>query len=583
MTAATMAPDSPGTDRPIAGALRDWTLRLPVPAGWVHAATSVDLEFARGEVTAVVGESGCGKSMLLAALTGTLPPGARTGGTVEVDGRTPRTAADWGTLRGPAVAAMPAPAATGLSPTSTVGSQLRQVLRRAARRGARTSTDAPAPSVESLLASVGLDPVVATRHPHQLSGGMAARALLAATVAAGPRLLLCDEPTAALDRDTAAGILELLRELADRGTAVGLITHDVDQLEGAAVADSIAVMYAGRIVQHCPADTFFAAGAALEPYPRALLDSLPTRGFRPIPGLPPELTNLDPGHTFAHRIDSVERFVAPAAGGQPPSVPAADSPTPVTATLVARSLSVGHGADPDVVTDFSLTLTGGTITGLSGPSGAGKTTVARTLAGLHRPRSGSVLLDRRPVRPPSGRFDGRIALLFQSPRQAVDPSMTVRALIAEPITGRRRLSRRDSATSAAVEDLARRVGLTADLWERFPGQLSDGQLQRVCLARAIAQRPRVLLCDEATAMLDAASTASIAGLVSDLCHGRIEGHGQTAVLAISHDRALLAAWADRTLSIGRTERDEPDERIEREETELDTAGLRSREHTGPGT
>lgn len=178
--------------------------------------------------------------------------------------------------------------------------------------------------------------------------------------------------------------------------------------------------------------------------------------------------------------------------------------------------------------------------GLSGPSGTGKSTLARVLTGLLRPTAGSVLVEGEPLAGRRGRMTGRIGMLFQSPRRSCSPRMTLEQIIAEPmvISGahRRELSRK-------VRSLAAEVGLTDDLLGRVPGQVSDGQLQRAALARALAQDPAYLVCDEATAMLDAVTTAVIARLVRDRAE---RGMG---VLAISHDTDLLAAWADETVTL----------------------------------
>ncbi|MDI6629872.1 MAG: ATP-binding cassette domain-containing protein [Rhodococcus sp. (in: high G+C Gram-positive bacteria)] len=201
-------------------------------------------------------------------------------------------------------------------------------------------------------------------------------------------------------------------------------------------------------------------------------------------------------------------------------------------SLDAVAVSAGYPGGPDVLTQVSVSVEPGTITGLTGPSGSGKTTLARVLALLQKPRTGSVLLDGTTVRgvgysvPAKSR--AQIALLFQSPRQATDPRMTLRSIIEQPgvIAGR----------SVNVADLAEQVGLTDDLLSRRPHQVSDGQLQRACVARALAQRPRYLICDEVTSMLDAATTASIARSVE-----RQAVDGGLGVLVISHDEDLLDA------------------------------------------
>lgn len=201
-------------------------------------------------------------------------------------------------------------------------------------------------------------------------------------------------------------------------------------------------------------------------------------------------------------------------------------------SLDARGVVAGYRRRPPVLTDVAISVPAGTIVGLSGPSGAGKTTLARVLALLDAPRAGTVSIDGRvatgtrfAVR---GDLRGAVAMLFQSPRASTDPRLTLRSIIAQPAEVSRR--------PVDVEAVAVRVGLTPDLLTRRPHQVSDGQLQRACLARALAQEPRYLICDEATAMLDAATTATLVRLVE--AEAAAQGVG---VLLISHDEELLAA------------------------------------------
>ena len=197
-------------------------------------------------------------------------------------------------------------------------------------------------------------------------------------------------------------------------------------------------------------------------------------------------------------------------------------------SLHAHHITASHHPDEPVLTDVSLTIPAGSIVGLTGPSGSGKTTVARVLTGLHTPQHGHVTLDDQPL---SNAAPGMVAMLFQSPRQAVTARWTLGRIIAEPLRARR--GRADTVRAAA-----QRVGLTDDLLDRRPHQVSDGQLQRACLARALVQRPRYLICDEMTAMLDPATTAALTNVLTE------ETRGGLGVLAISHNHDLLHAWVD---------------------------------------
>lgn len=202
-------------------------------------------------------------------------------------------------------------------------------------------------------------------------------------------------------------------------------------------------------------------------------------------------------------------------------------------SLRAHRVSAHH-AGRSVFSEISLTIEPGRITGLAGASGSGKTTLARVLAGLHAPSSGQVRLDEAPL---SAAPRGEIALLYQSPRTAVSPRWSLGRIIAEPLRPRR------GERSAAVRAAAERVGLTSDLLDRRPHQVSDGQLQRACLARALLQRPRFLICDEMTAMLDPATAATLTAVVT------AEARAGLGVLAVSHHHALLEAWADERFAL----------------------------------
>lgn len=277
--------------------IRGLSVQLGLAGGrWVHAVSDLDLDLPAGTVTLLAGESGCGKSVLAAALIGLLPPTARVRGRVELS-RPDDQPVDLLTLsdrelatrvRGRRIGLMPQSAATALTPTRTVGALLDEAV---------SNVGGSVPAAQ-LLAEVGLDPVrVRELYPHQLSGGMAHRVLVALALAGEPDVLLCDEPTAGLDPANSDRVARLLADQARAGRAVLLITHDI--AGGAAVADRIAVMVTSRLVEVGPAAAVLAD--PLHDYSRALWDSLPERGFRPVPGDPPPLTDLAPGCAWHRR------------------------------------------------------------------------------------------------------------------------------------------------------------------------------------------------------------------------------------------------------------------------------------------
>ena len=283
------------------------TLRVPTRArgerAWVHAAERVDLRLPAGRVHALVGESGCGKSMLGSALIGLLPPGTRREGALYIAGTDMLHAPErtWRRVRGRQVGLVGQSAATGLTPTRTLGSQLTETLRvvapeRRDRSGLRRAA-------EEAVCRVGLAPDDLARYPHELSGGMAQRAMLAFALAGRPRVLVADEPSAGLDPDLTDHVLRLLRAIADDQVSVLLITHDLGALLRTPVADDLSVMYAGSILE---------SGAAAEvlsrpssPYTRALLAALPQNGLHPIPGAPPDLTEPWSHRRFEDRLEAV--------------------------------------------------------------------------------------------------------------------------------------------------------------------------------------------------------------------------------------------------------------------------------------
>lgn len=258
------------------------TVRLPLPSGSVvHAASDVSLDVPRGTVTALVGESGCGKSILASAVMDQLPVGARRTGEIRVT--TPHGVIDvfaGEPFRGRHAALVPQSAATHLTPVRTARSQLDETI--AALGSARTS--------DELAVRVGLDPSALDCYPHELSGGMAQRVAVAGALAGDPSVIVADEPTASLDRALTDRVLGLLRECADDGAAVLLITHDLASLVRTGVADRLAVMYASRLMETGPAAEVF--DDPWHDYTRDLLDALPSRGLHPLPGSPPQLTDL---------------------------------------------------------------------------------------------------------------------------------------------------------------------------------------------------------------------------------------------------------------------------------------------------
>ncbi|MHA4816015.1 ABC transporter ATP-binding protein [Streptomyces aculeolatus] len=300
---------------------------------YVAAVTDVSLALAPGECVALVGESGCGKSVLASALLGLLPENAETAGTAHLGELELLGAAEAELarrVRGRRVGLIPQSPAAHLTPVRTVRSQLQEVVRELTDTRGKAALRAAA---EEAAARAAFPADHLDRYPHELSGGLAQRAATALALVGGPPLLLADEPTTGLDRDLVERTVDELRRQVDDGHGLLMITHDLAAAER--IADRVAVMYAGRIVELAAADAFFGAPGPRHPYARGLLDALPERGFTPIPGLPPELGALPPGCAFAprcaHATDACAVVPAPAtgvachhpvpAGGVPPHEP----------------------------------------------------------------------------------------------------------------------------------------------------------------------------------------------------------------------------------------------------------------------
>ncbi|MFD1829769.1 ABC transporter ATP-binding protein [Streptomyces desertarenae] len=289
------------TTEPPRLSVRDLSVRFHLSGGrTVAAVTGVSFDLAPGECLALVGESGCGKSVLASALLGLLPGNARTRGTALLDGLdllTARESVLAGTVRGRRIALIPQSPASHLTPVRTVRSQLEETVRElTGLRGAGVRPAAERAAERAAFPADHLD-----RHPHQLSGGLAQRAATALALVGDAPLLIADEPTTGLDRDLVDRTVGELRRHVDAGCGLLVITHDLAAAER--VADRVAVMYAGRIVELAGADDFFGAPGPRHPYARGLLEALPERSFTSIPGMPPELDALPGGCAFAPRCD----------------------------------------------------------------------------------------------------------------------------------------------------------------------------------------------------------------------------------------------------------------------------------------
>ncbi len=483
-------------------------LSVAFPGRERDAVRDVSFEIAAGRCVALVGESGSGKSVTARSLLGLAGRGAqvtadelRFGGTdlTRVRGR------GWARIRGAGIGLVHQDALVSLDPLRRVGAEVAEGLGRFP--GTR---DDRAAQVESLLRRVGVpEPRVRARQrPHELSGGLRQRALIASAIAGAPRILIADEPTTALDVTVQAQILDLLDTLKRTGTGILLVSHDLAVVSS--IADEILVMNAGEVVERGAPSTLL--HDPRHPYTRRLLDAIPAehrRGTR--------LSDA-PATTFEVR----HRAGGPSSGN----------------ALEARGLHKSYRAPGGAITaldDVSFTLRRGTTLGIVGESGSGKSTAAQIVLGALEPDAGAVELDgarwsglrerdRRARRP-------LIQSISQDPLSSFDPRYDVAAILGEAIAT---TATPRSARRARAEELLRQVGLDADVLARRPLELSGGQRQRVAIAKALATDPEILVCDEPVSALDVSVQAQVLDLLQDL-----QAQLGVSLLFISHDLGVV--------------------------------------------
>jgi peptide/nickel transport system ATP-binding protein len=560
---------------------RNLRTELEASGGIVRALDGVDLDVPRGETFAIVGESGCGKSMTALTIMRLLPETGRVAsGSVRLDGTEllalPETRMR--EVRGRRVAMIFQEPATSLNPVLTVGAQVAEVLaRHAGVRGAAARTRA----IE-LLDSVGIADGArrVDDYPFQLSGGMKQRVMIALALAGEPELLIADEPTTALDVTIQAQVLDLLRSLqAQRGMSILLITHDLGVVSG--MAHRVAVMYAGQIIEVAERDAFFRAPQ--HPYSRKLFAALPGTGKRgteleAIAGQVPALSGEFAGCRFADRCEHVfdrcrteppgwtrivdgqlvrchlretERAgaiaLAPALGemavaGDRPSRPLLEVRDLKVHFPIRRGIfkrTVGHVRAVDGV---SMAIRPGRTLALVGESGCGKTTVGKSILQLVRPSAGEVDFAGTPLTALRGerlrRRRAEFQIVFQDPYASLNPRMRVHDILMEGMGSLGVLASHAEREHRIVELLGQ-VGLPAEAALRYPHEFSGGQRQRIAIARALTVNPKLVVCDEPTSALDVSVQAQILNLLK-----RLQRDLGLAYLFITHNLAVVEYLAD---------------------------------------
>jgi peptide/nickel transport system ATP-binding protein len=562
----------------------DLSVTFPTDAERVNAVRGMSFHVDPGEVVALVGESGSGKSASAMAIIGLLPEYAEVSGSIRLHDDELLGLSDnqMSRIRGKSIGTVFQDPMSALTPVYTIGDQIAEALevhhRDMGRRAAR------ARAVE-LLELVGIDQPDrrAISFPHELSGGERQRVVIAIAIANNPDLLICDEPTTALDVTVQAQILEVLRTARDvTGAGVLIITHDLGVV--AEFADRALVMYAGRAVETADVDVLYRDRQM--PYTAGLLGSVPRldapQGARlvPIPGAPPSMAALPPGCPFAPRcplaIDDcraaepellevgsrhraacirtdhvVSRSAAEIYGvsTEPPAVaPAADIPVVLRVHDLVQTYKLSKGVvfrrqvgEVRAVDGVSFELQQGRTLGIVGESGSGKSTTLHQILELTAPQSGSIevlgadvaTLDRQSRRA----LRGDLQVVFQDPVASLDPRLPVFEVLAEPLQANHFDKDR---IDDRVAELLGVVGLRREDASRYPAEFSGGQKQRIGIARALALQPKILALDEPVSALDVSIQAGIINLLLDL-----QERFGLSYLFVSHDLSVVKHLAHR--------------------------------------
>ena len=569
--------------------IKDLHTDIEIRNGVVRALSGVDLHVNQGETLGIVGESGSGKTMTALSLMGLLPQGGKvSSGSIILDGQdlTKMPLHLKRKMRGTKVGMIFQDPLTSLNPTMKIGLQVCEPLRVHEKLSKRAAL---ARAVE-ILKRVGMPrpEVVINNYPHQLSGGMRQRVMIAMALVCKPRILIADEPTTALDVTTQMQILDLIDELRDEyKMGVILITHDLGVVAGH--TDRVAVMYAGRIVETAPTKTLFT-----EPkhrYTSSLMAALPERALAAgtklfsIPGAPPSLTNLPKGCRFAARClwatdecragypdlngdenHTFSCFHPVQEGDESPAVLQAMMDSGKAEDAVDATGQISHEVLLDVkeasrvyesagsgffkrdkgvvsaVDRVSITVNKGETYGLVGESGCGKSTVGRLIAGLESPSGGAIELDGRDLAKLKGRDAVRIhrdvQMMFQDSYAAMDPRMRIDQILAEPMSIQKTGNARQIAER--IMEILEQVGLTEEILDRYPHEFSGGQLQRIGFARSLTLAPDLIVADEPVSALDVSVQAQVLNLMKDL-----QQELGLSYLFISHDLAVVQYMADR--------------------------------------
>ncbi len=523
----TANPSSPSSGEPVLS-IRNLRTTVRTASGPLEIVKGISFDIHQRETVAVVGESGSGKSVSALSTMRLMDPETTTyQGSVKLGGREllSLSEAEMERVRGRQIGMIFQEAMTSLNPVRTIGQQIAETL---VIHGIMSRSEAAHEAVR-LLERVRMPAAKRRVHdyPHNFSGGMRQRAMIAMALACKPKLLIADEPTTALDVTIQAQILQLIKDLQEEeGMGVLFITHDMGVV--AEIADRTVVMLGGETVESGTTGAIFAE--AEHPYTRALIAAVPRLGTREGNGQPEHfpIINIRTGEAapIPARPDTVRTDVEPALRVQ---------------NLIKRFDIPGgllHGISGRIhaVENLSFEIRAGETLALVGESGCGKSTTGRAIMRLIEPQSGKIVVDGADMRALNRdalrRMRRNIQMIFQDPFASLNPRMSVGQAIAEPMITHG-LAKPDEARKKAL-DLLQQVGLHPAMAQRFPQQFSGGQRQRICIARALALEPKILVADESVSALDVTTKAQVVNLMLDLQQSL-----GLAYLFISHDMAVV--------------------------------------------
>ena len=481
------------------------SVKLKLKARTTFLVNEIDFQLYPGQVLAIVGESGSGKSITARALMGLLPPKATASGDVFFRGKNILTSNET-VPRGTGMGLIFQEPMTALTPVLTIGTQLTEAMifhSMADKKSAQRSAI-------KMLDRVGIpnSAECMNKYPHELSGGMRQRALIAMMMLLEPEVIIADEPTTALDVTIQAQLLDLLREIvSDTNIGLVLITHDMGVV--AELASDVLVMKSGRVVETGKVQQIFSSPIA--EYTKNLLNSIPSM-----------------------HSNMAEREIS-----KGDTILLAEN---ICKTFKGSNTFAGARKETTALDNVSLTIRRGETFALVGESGSGKSTLGRVLARLSEADSGKVKLSDLDLLSLSGArlrsARRKIQMIFQDPYASLDPRQSIGAAVSEPIKIQTNLTKHQRKEK--VQYLLKRVGLTAEMANRFPHEFSGGQRQRIAIARAIAAEPDLIIADEPTSALDVSIQATILDLLSDL-----KKENFLTMLFISHDLAVVRQVADR--------------------------------------